>query len=73
MPPRRLPRTIDEKVADLEERMRRLQANVATTKNVTDYTALDGVPTDLATIGDLQPIADALEGVELLLWLGGPT
>lgn len=67
------PRTIDEKVADLEEQVRRLQTRSATTPVVTDYGALQGTPTDLATLADLAPISESAANAELLAWLNSST
>lgn len=74
---RQPPRTIDEKVAYLEEQVRRLQGGEATRPVITDYTALDGTPTDLVTVGALNaqlvPLEAAVDDVTMLEWLGGPT
>lgn len=77
MPTRRVPQSLPERVAEIEEQVRRIHGNVATTPVITDYAALDGVPSDLATIGDVNtavgPVAAHVADIEMLLWLGGPT
>lgn len=77
MPVRRTAETLPERVAFIEEELRRRAADTATRPVVTDYAALTGAPTDLVTVADLNdtlaPIAAGLEDLELLEWLGGPT
>lgn len=76
MPTRRVPETLPERVAAVEEQLRRMQSTAAVTPVITEYAALEGVPTDLATIGDVNTavgqVAAEIDGLEMLVWLGGP-
>lgn len=70
MPTRRTPQTLSERVAAVEEELRRRAADTATRPVVTDYTSLEGVPDDLATLADVAVVNARAADAEMLGWLG---